>query len=344
MMLRRAAATVVLALLTSACSFAPPDLDEAERRRDQSSRVLAADGTVLTTVEAVERREDVRLAELPDHLPDAVVAIEDARFWSHRGVDLRALGRAAVRNADEGRVVEGGSTITQQYVKNALLDPERTLGRKVEEAVLALRLERTYSKERILELYLNTIYFGNGAYGIEAAATEYFGVRARDLTLEQSATLAGLIRAPDGADPVDEPELARRRRNRVLARMVDLGRLPRAESRRARATPLSLAVRPAEERYPAAHLVEQAKRFVLRDERFGATPEERRDLLLTGGLRITTTLDPVLQQQAEAAATSVRPEAPGPEVALVAVEPSTGYVKALVGGRDFFGPGTSAEL
>src|SRR5215218_7104570 len=214
---------VVGTLLAGACSYAPAGPELEGRGRAQSTTLLNADGSVLTTIDAGEDREDVDLDALPRHLIDAVVAIEDARFWSHKGVDLRALVRAAVHNAEEGEVVEGGSTITQQYVKVALLDPSKTLSRKIEEAVLAVRLEQRYSKEQILELYLNTVYFGNGAYGVQAAAHEYFGVGVDKMTLGQSALLAGLIRSPNNTDPYQQPELAKARRRVVLDKMTALG-------------------------------------------------------------------------------------------------------------------------
>jgi penicillin-binding protein 1A len=335
---------VVAALVAGACSYAPAGPELEGRRRAQSTTLLAADGSVLTTLDAVEDRQDVRLEDLPRHLVDAVVAIEDARYWSHNGVDLRALVRAAVRNAEEGEVVEGGSTITQQYVKVALLDPSKTLSRKVEEAVLAIRLEQRYSKEEILELYLNTVYFGNGAYGVQAAAHEYFGVDASALDLDQAATLAAVIRSPRAYDPRDHPRRAQRRRDLVLRRMVEVGSLRRQEADEARAAPLQLSLTGVGDRYPAPQFVEQVKRFILEDPRFGATRAERQELLFAGGLRVTTTLDPAAQAAAEQAVASVRPPAPGPDAALVAVEPSSGAVRALVGGRDFFSGAPGAKL
>src|SRR5215213_1734087 len=332
-MTQAAVVAVVGALLAGACSYAPAGPELEGRHRDQSTTLLAADGSVLTALDAAEDRQDVSLDDLPRHLIDAVVAIEDARFWSHKGVDLRALVRAAVHNAEEGEVVEGGSTITQQYVKVALLDPRKTISRKIEEAVLAVRLAPRYSKRQILELYLNTVYFGNGAYGVQAAASEYFGVDAKDLTLPQAATLAAVIRSPRAYDPRDHPRRAQRRRDLVLRRMVEVGRLPRPEADVARASPLQLAVRDAGDRYPAPQFLEQVKRFVLGNPRFGATRAERQERLFSGGLRITTTLDPAAQLAAEQAVASVRPPAPGPDA-----------VRALVGGRDFWGTAPGAKL
>ncbi|MDQ3147034.1 MAG: transglycosylase domain-containing protein [Actinomycetota bacterium] len=331
------------ALVAGACSYSTA-LDVTEPTLAESTAILAADGSPLTTLVAEENRENVVLGELPDHVVDAVIAIEDARFWTHRGVDVKAVVRAAKANTDEGSIVQGGSTITQQYVKNTVLDADQSIERKINEALLALELERRYTKERILELYLNTIYFGNGAYGVHAAAKEYFGITAAELSLAQSATLAGLIRAPSAFDPHDAPDAAVARRDHVLHRMAELGLVEADVSAKAEAEPLVLAERTAGDRYPAPHFVEQVKRFILDDPRFGATPGERQALLFGGGLRITTTLDPRLQAQAEEAVSRVRPPEPGPDAALVSIEPRTGFVRALVGGRDFFGGGASAKL
>ena len=344
---RSLVASLVVVALAAACSYTTADLDVADPVLVESTKIFAADGTLITTLLASENRENVRLDQLPAHVPDAVVAIEDARFWTHRGVDVKAILRAAVANTSQGAVVEGGSTITQQYVKNTLLDSTQTLHRKAHEAVLALRLERHYTKARILELYLNTIFFGNGAYGIQAAAEEYFGVRAEALTLAQAATLAGMIRAPSAFDPTDAPAAARGRRDAVIVRMADLGLVTRPEAAAATAEELVLAERSAAERYPAAHFVEQVKRFVLDDEsgRFGATKAERRALLFGGGLRITTTLDLTLQAAAEEAVARTLPDpAASPQAAVVSIEPASGDVRALVGGRDFFGGGAQAKV
>ncbi len=188
----------------------------------EPSVLLDANGDVLTVLQEQNRRV-VPLAEVPGTMRDAIVAIEDSRFWTHDGIDARAIARAAGANAQAGGVSEGGSTITQQYVKNALLTPERTIQRKLEEASIALALERNYSKEVILEQYLNTIYFGDGAYGVDAAARSFFGVPVAQLSLAQSALLAGLVRAPGTYDPRLSPERATERRNVVLSRMEELG-------------------------------------------------------------------------------------------------------------------------
>lgn len=338
------AVLVVVAIAAGACSYTPATLDVRDPDLAQSTKVFAADGTLITTLVAEENRENVRVADLPEHVTHAVLAVEDSRFYDHRGVDVRAILRATRANTRSGTVVEGGSTITQQYVKNTLLTPDQSLDRKVEEALLAVQLERRYSKDRILELYLNTIFFGNGAYGIQAAAGEYFGVAAGELSVAQAATLAGLIRAPSAYDPYDAPEAAVQRRNSAIDRMAELEWLAEAEAEAAKAEPLTLAVKATEDRYAAAHVVEEAKELILGDPRFGATFGERRDLLFNGGLRITTTLDLELQAIAEASVARVRPPEPGPEAALISMDPATGAIRALVGGRDFFGGGGQAKV
>jgi penicillin-binding protein 1A len=343
---RRASAFLLLAVLTAgACSWETPPLKSTvPAPLAESSRILAADGSVVTALHGEENRETVPLARMPVALRQAVVAIEDERFWEHKGVDTRSVLRAVYANAAEGEVVEGGSTITQQYVKNELVGPDRTLRRKLREASLAYQLERRYTKERILELYLNTIYFGNGAYGVQAAANEYFGIAVDQLGLAQAALLAGLIRAPNRTDPYLQPEVAAARRRVVLEKMVELGWATTEQAAAAGAEPL-ISATPAADRYPAPHFVERVKRFILDDPRFGPTPDARRDLLFKGGLRITTTLDRRRQAAAEAAIARVlsSPET-DPAAAVVSIEPGTGFVRALVGGRDFFGSAAEAKF
>jgi penicillin-binding protein 1A len=336
----------VAILTATACTVRTEVQGPIRPVRAQTSWVLAADGTPLTSLHAEEDRQDVALGEVPEHVRHAVVAIEDERFFTHGGIDLQAMVRAALRNVSEGQVAEGGSTITQQYVKNVLLDDDdRTVKRKLREASLAIQLENRNTKDRILELYLNTIYFGNGAYGVEAAAREYFGATTSDLTLPQGALLAALIQAPNATDPYREPDAALRRRNLVLDKMVELDAISLEEAAAAASTPLELSSKPPEQRYPAAHFVEQVKRLILDNEQFGATREERERLLFTGGIRVHTTIDLDLQRQAEEAVAKVLSEPErDPEAALVAMEPRTGFVRALVGGRDFFGPAEHAKF
>ncbi|MBV8304977.1 MAG: transglycosylase domain-containing protein, partial [Acidimicrobiia bacterium] len=182
---------VVLALVAGACAWQTPDLLLSGPAVAQSTKIFAADGSLITTLHADQNRETVPLSEMPKQLQDAVVAIEDERFWHNTGVDIRAVVRAAWADAMHGKVVEGGSTITEQYVKNVLADRERTVHKKLREAAIAYQLQHKIGKAKILEGYLNTIYFGNGAYGVQAASQTYFGEPAAKLTLPQAATLAG---------------------------------------------------------------------------------------------------------------------------------------------------------
>ena len=310
----------------------------------EPSVLLDADGGVLTVLQEQNRRV-VPLTEVPVSMRDAIVAIEDSRFWTHDGIDARAVARAAGANAQAGGVAEGGSTITQQYVKNALLTPERTIQRKLEEASIALAIERNYSKEVILEQYLNTIYFGDGAYGVDAAARNFFGVPVAQLSVTQSALLAGLVRAPGTYDPRNSPELAVERRNVVLDRMEELGLLDPTIADMSRAEPLVLAppTPPPEQRpYPAPHFVDEVKRWLLQEsDLLGDSDAERYVNLYRGGLRITTTIDPYLQVLAVAAVQETLPDQVvnprTPDAALVSIEPGTGHVVAMVGGANYFG-------
>lgn len=339
--------TFALAAVTAACSYQSRAVLPEVAPSVESSTLYAADGSLVHTFHAEENRKVVPLEDIPVHVRNAVIAIEDERFYRHNGVDVRAILRALEANTSSGGVEEGGSTITQQYVKKVVLqDDSQTLSRKIEEASMALQLERRYSKDRILELYLNAIYFGNGAYGIEAAAKQYFAKPVTELTLAEGALLAGLIQRPSATDPYDAPELAIERRNVVLERMREHHFAASADVDVALAEPLTLgsATTPAAERYAAPYFVEEVKQWVLDDPRFGATAQARRDLLFGGGLRIQTTVDLAAQAAAEEAANSVLPDPNGPAVSLVSIEPATGYVRAMVGGRDFFGAGVNDKL
>ena len=338
---------IALSVAAGGCSYEARDVLPEVPEKIESSTLYSADRTLVHTFHAEENRKVVPLEQIPLHVRNAVIAIEDERYYRHDGVDVRAVLRALRADARAGRIAEGGSTITQQYVKQEILaNDDQTIERKVQEASIAVQLERRYSKDRILELYLNAIYFGNGAYGIEAAAHQYFGRPAADLTLAQGALLAGLIQRPGDTDPYDHPEEANARRDVVLGRMRSNAFISSADADAALAEPLELAspVVPAAEQYPAAYFVEEVKQWILDDPRFGATDKERRDLLFGGGLRIQTTVDLAAQAQAEQAANAILPDPNGPSVGLVSIEPGTGFVRAIVGGRDFFGTGPDDKL
>lgn len=305
-----------------------PDIsaDPRAMRGAQTSQVFAADGTLLVEWHREEDRTFVPLDEIPQHLRDAVVAIEDERFYTHHGVDTQAIARALRANAEEGGVAQGGSTITQQLVKILFTDGERTLGRKIREALMAYELEAKTDKDRVLEAYLNTVYFGHGAYGVESAARHYFGKSASSLDLAQSATLASVIRSPARYSPIDAPADCIERRNLVLSKMREQGYIDDAAEREARAVELETAA-PVDPPEVAPYFVEYVKQEII------ALLGE--DAVYEGGLRVYTTLDPALQRSAEKACSTALNRKGDPEYALVSLDRRTGAVLAMVGGRDF---------
>jgi len=325
------------ALIASGCSF--PHLPPVEKPRipplPQTSLVFDDKGRLITSLHAGENRTLIPFDRMAEILRKAVVAVEDERFYQHRGVDAKAIIRAAAANAGHGRLVQGGSTITEQLVKNTITGGDRTLGRKIREARLAFQLEKEYPKDKILEMYLNTVYFGQGAYGIEAAAKTYFSGPAQDLTLRQAAMLAGLIASPSSYDPVFHPELAIARRDLVLSRMVALKMINQHDFERALKAKLGLDVSHPT-RYVAPYFVDYVKRWFLNNPTFGATVEERYARLFEGGLRIYTTVDLRLQRFAEQAVHSILAYRTDPYGAMTVLDPRTGAIRAMVGGRDFF--------
>jgi len=342
---RLASCLLATAVVASGCTYTAVSLAPTVPPNAEASVIVASDGTPLTTLHAGENRTEISIDQVPRHVQDAVVAIEDRRFWTHAGIDLRAIVRAARTNIDEGQIVEGGSTITQQFVKNALLASDRTLDRKIEEATLSIQVEREYTKEQILEYYLNTVYFGNGAYGIEAAANVYFDVTTADLTVAEGALLAGMIKSPSRFDPFINAESALERRRVVLQAMADEAYLSASEATTAASADIELKPQDPDRTYPAAYFVQEVKRFMLNDPAFGRTLEERTKLLFTGGLRIETTLDLDLQEEADRAVGLVLLDpAADPDAAVVTIDHSNGYVLALVGGRDFFDGGPQSKF
>src|SRR5438876_5368261 len=217
-----------------------PNVAALETFQPMQGTKVYDDNDELITEFHVERRIFVPLAQIPRALRDAVLATEDARFYSHHGVDPTGIARAIYQNWRRGRIVEGRSTITQQLAKVLFLTPDKSLERKLKEAVLALLLERRYSKDRILEMYLNQIYFGHGAYGVEAAARTYFGKSVSELNVREGALIAGLPRAPSAYSPFDHADAAKRRREIVLRRMVDFGALKEDEGKRLARSDLGL--------------------------------------------------------------------------------------------------------
>lgn len=299
------------------------------------SVVYARDGSVLATFHEEENRVPVPLDKVPAHVQRAVLDAEDDRYFEHGAIDLRALTRAMVVNVESGGINEGGSTITQQLIKITLLNSKQKASRKVKEAALAIRLESTMTKQQILERYLNAVYLGNHAYGLEAGAETYFNKHVDELDTGEAILLASLIRDPVGADPWKEPDAALRRRDAVIDRMYVLGHLSAEEVGGLKARPLPTPP-PAEPVRGSDYFTERVKQALLDDPRLGQTPRERFEAVFKGGLTIRTTLDPYMQQQAEQAVTDIVPDTGGEfRAALVSVEPTTGAVRALVGGADF---------
>jgi penicillin-binding protein 1A len=293
------------------------------------SEIRARDGTLLARFDAEIDRRVVHLDAVSQEAVLAVITAEDARFYEHEGVDTFALLRAVASNVRTGAITQGGSTLTQQYVKNAFTGDERTMMRKVREAVISIQLERELDKDEILEQYLNTVYFGEGAYGIQAAALTYFGVSASDLDLAQAATLAQLLPAPSVRNPRVDPTGAESRRDMLINRMATLGTVTRSEADAAIETPLEVRAREPwrmREPYFTAHV----RRVV--EQAYGS------EALVNGSLTIRTTLDLEAQDRMREAMDEHLPEtATGFEAGVAAVVPATGDLVALHGGRDFYG-------
>ncbi|MDP9387019.1 MAG: transglycosylase domain-containing protein, partial [Actinomycetota bacterium] len=330
--LRRAAAVAGSKAVLAAFAPLAPGIENFEGL-SQGSRVLAADGTLLADLDGAQRRDPVRIAALPPHVTKAVLAAEDANFYDHGGVDPSAVFRAFLRTAQGSR--QGGSTITQQLAKLNYTKSERTLLRKLREVQYAVRLEKKYSKDELLERYLNQVYFGDGAYGLAAAAQTFFATDAERLTPAQAATLAGKIKAPEALDPRAEPQRVKARRDHVLRSMRRRGWIGTAELEQALATPLEVAPPTAAPAGRAPHFVEYVKREAAGLDELGGTPESRGKELFTGGYTIKTTLDPAALDAATGAVQSALPDATDPEAAVVSVVPGDGAIRVLYGGRNF---------
>ena len=340
----------LLVLTLTACSDVLgtlPTLNKSDLRFDppQTTRIYAADGRLIAELHAKEDRTVVPLKRVPRHVRHAVIAIEDRRFFDHDGVDLRAIIRAASQNFASGEIQQGGSTITQQLVKNTLIRPrlrsQDSLNRKIKELALARQIEERLSKNEILRRYINTVYFGHGSYGIQTAAQTTFGKNANDLTLAEAATLAGVIRSPAMFDPFNHRQRAVSRRNLVLEAMVDEGFTTQKEARKASRQKLTTTKLDNDLEYPAPYFIDYVKRLLIYDPRLkviGDTVAERSDQLFKGGLRIYTTVDVDMQAAAEEAISSMLPYENDPHGALVAIDPRSGEVRAMVGGRDYFVP------
>ncbi len=308
-----------------------------EKVQVQTAYVYAAGGEKLATLSNGENRESVPLDRVPRVVRNAVLAAEDRRFYEHGGVDPVGVLRALYQDIrSKGRRPQGGSTITQQYVKNVFVGREASLRRKVREAAIAVKLERKLTKDQILERYLNTIYFGRGSYGIQAASKAFFGKDVRDLGLVEASYLAALIRGPESTDIAKNPERAEQRRTFVLTAMVETGMITSSQKADALAVPLSTLVVPRRStigtRYEHANAgvqfaVDYAKRVVI--DQFGENAFE------TQGLRITTTIDLSLQTKAQRAAFETVLNKPSDPDAAVIVQDHSGHILAMVGGRNY---------
>ncbi len=300
------------------------------------TRIYSADKVLLAELFA-EKRDPVPLEVIPSYLTEALVATEDRNFYQHSGIDLKGIFRAIIKDIRAGEFVEGASTITQQLAKTLFLTPRKSLLRKIKEAFLAFQIERRYTKDEIIELYLNQIYFGSGAYGVESAARIFFGKSVKDLGLAECALLASLPKAPSRYSPLINKDLALKRRNIVLRQMEETGIITEAEFNRAKEEPLHLAKQNNNLR-KAPYFVNQVKSFL--ENTLGSSR------LYKGGLTVVTTLDFKMQRAAELAVESGLSElekrmkrngikTPDPQCALISLNVQTGGILAMIGGRDF---------
>jgi penicillin-binding protein 1A len=333
-----AAAPAARALLTAGSSGGTTDVLKLTEL-PETSNVYDDQGTLIATFHADQNRVPVTFAEVPKSVVAAVVDTEDAKFWVHHGVNIWAVARALFSNGKGGGVLQGGSTITQQLVKNTVLTDQRTLTRKLKEAVLAVRLENELTKQQIMERYLNTVYFGNGAYGIGAAAQVYFDEPVGKLTPVQGALLAGMIQDPSAYDPILHPSPARIRRDVVINQMVRYGDMTKPEAAVAKlaGVPANVKTSPAPPLdAQAGYFVEEVKQRLLADPDLGSTAQARYNAVFNGGLKIYTTLDPTLEADARQAVADNLPSENGKwTAALVSVDSKTGAVRALVGGPGY---------
>ncbi len=309
-----------------------PALSNLEPKPDEVSYLYDKDGKVWTELHSAEYRVPVKLQELPDYFKKAVLAAEDHRFYTHYGVDLRAILRAFFSNlTDRSGGMQGGSTLTQQLAKKAFLTDSRTLDRKVQDAVLALVLERQYTKDEIFEMYLNQVPFGRGAYGPEAAARVFFGKSIKDVTLEESAMLAGLLKGPAIFDPSDNPNDALARRNTVLEQMAVYGYVTNDEAELAKSKPIEAVTAKPSVVSTGGYFLDYVLKQLL--SRYPA------DLVYSGGLHVYTTYSPQAQEAAELAVSKVLDKdfpyegSDSMQAAAIVMDSKTGHLLAIVGGR-----------
>ncbi len=297
----------------------------------QPTKIYSADGKLLANF-FLENREVVKLSQISSDLANAMVAVEDERFYEHQGVDFVGIARAVVIDISKGNTKEGASTITQQYIRNTILADERyqiSFKRKLREAFLAQELEKRHTKPEILELYLNAVYFGDGAYGAQAAALNYFGKPASELTLAEAALMAGLPQSPNGLNPYYNLPGAKARQEIVLERMVANKYISQAQADEAAAQPITLTktIDPDEGIYDCPYFVSYVRKQLLTQY-----PDS---LVFKGGLQVYTTIDTRLQRYAEAAVRSVLNKPRDPDAGLASIDPRNGHIVAMYGGKDY---------
>ena len=309
--------------------FAPPNMDET-LIPDAASQFYDINGNVIYTTLSEERRVPVSIDKIPKHVQQAFIAIEDNRFYEHSGIDYRGTARALVSTLS-GREVQGGSTITQQLAKNAFLTQERSIIRKIKEAFIAKELEHKYTKDEILTMYLNQIYFGQGAYGIESASLYYFGKHVQNLDIAEAATLAAIPKSPNYYNPFENPKESKNRQELVIDQMVKYGFISADSAAKAKAKKMVYSTSHKQQNNPRGYFFDMISQKVIAE--VGA------DALYKGGLKIYTTLDMDMQLAAEKAMRHLpnyhtdSKKLAQPQMALAAVDPKTGYVKAMIGGR-----------
>ncbi|MGE7876470.1 transglycosylase domain-containing protein [Peribacillus muralis] len=345
---------IILAVVVAGAGFLiyfrqGADISQLENRLQQPTGIYDLDGNLASTITA-NKSEGVAIDDIPEHMKQAVVSIEDHRFYEHHGIDYQAILRALVKNAKAGSVVEGGSTLTQQLVKITMLESNRTLKRKIEEFFLAQEVEDEYTKDEILEMYLNQVYFGHGAWGIKKAANVYFSKEVSELSVAESALLAGVINLPSKLDPYKNLDGALKRRDLVLSRMAEHGYLTKDEEAAAKKDTVTLIkgekeTDPLKGKYPyfVDHVLSEAS------SKYGMKLED----LLTKGYKIYTTLDQSMQQATESVyendvnfpvGTSTEEMVQSGSILL---DPKTGGINALVGGRgkhQFMGYNRATQL
>jgi penicillin-binding protein 1A len=315
----------------------PPELPQ-----DQTTILTDIHGARLASLDSGENRVPVKLEQVPQVVIDAVLAAEDREFFDHPGIDPVSILRATWADV-RGKNLQGGSTITQQYVKNVYLTRERTLTRKLKEAVLAVKMERKFDKREILERYLNTIYLGRGSYGVQAASRSYFGKDVGELGLREAAYLAGLIRSPEAADAIKAPKAAEARRARVLRAMERAGAIKEAERLAVEKEPVSAYVAARERAETTFARPDKGTQYFVEYVRRQLEAQYGNSALYSGGLRVKTTLDLTMQAQAFDAVYGYLDRPDDPAAALVAVD-GNGDVKAMVGGRSWDAPDKYAKV